>query len=130
MCIQMNTLDDVTSKRAIYLTMNKNKPILDGLSTRLAWARKRKNMTQGELADRSGVSRETIAKIETGIIKQPRNIAALASALDIEPAWLQFGAEAIDTLDNSVLEAAFILQSLSDDDREALLGTIRRFGKK
>lgn len=45
-------------------------------------------MTQQELANHSGVSRETIAKMENGHSAQVRTIKALAEALGVKPAEL------------------------------------------
>lgn len=49
--------------------------------------RKGKNMTQEELAEKSGVSRVTIADIERGIIRSTTigTLKKLADALDVSP---------------------------------------------
>ncbi len=53
---------------------------------RLRAVRESRFLTQGELAERSGVSRQTINRIEQGEI-EPRfkTIRALAAALGVEP---------------------------------------------
>jgi transcriptional regulator with XRE-family HTH domain len=48
-------------------------------------ARLRKAMTQAELAAASGVSRVTLARIETGGSAAPSTARKLAAALDVEP---------------------------------------------
>ncbi len=66
---------------------------MDTLGDRLEEARKRAVLTQAELATRAKVALVTVARIETGVIDNPRpsTIRALAEVLDIEPAWLLFG---------------------------------------
>jgi len=78
---------------------------LNSLGGRVATARKKLGLTQEKLGKESGLSRETIAKIETDVIKQPRNIKSLARALNVEPASLQYGSSTNEQF----------------DDREALL---------
>lgn len=50
-------------------------------------------MTQGQLAKLAGVSQGTIANIENGIRKQPRELLSIAKALQVHPEWLQSGKE-------------------------------------
>ena len=56
--------------------------------TRLRAARERRALTQGELAVKAGVSRQTVVKIERGIEPRPPTIRKLARALGVEPADL------------------------------------------
>jgi len=55
------------------------------LGDRLRMYRAKKRMSQEELAKASGVSRQTIAKIETGAIKSSTSatVIKLAKALDV-----------------------------------------------
>jgi transcriptional regulator with XRE-family HTH domain len=50
-------------------------------------------MTQEELADKAGITRMAISKIELGMTKKPRvdNLFALAKALKVSPDWLASG---------------------------------------
>lgn len=65
------------------------------MGERLAAARKRRVMSQEELAEAAGVPVVTISRIENGHTEAPRPSTArkLAVALDVEPAWLVFGGE-------------------------------------
>ena len=58
-------------------------PLKDNLKN----ARRRSALTQGELAERSGVGITTITRIESGHIPEPRvsTLRKLADALGIEP---------------------------------------------
>jgi transcriptional regulator with XRE-family HTH domain len=57
------------------------------IKDKLRDARRRAALTQGELADKSGVGITTITRIESGHITEPRvsTLRRLANALDIEP---------------------------------------------
>ena len=56
------------------------------LKDKLRNARRRAALTQGELADKSGVGITTITRIESGHITEPRvsTLRKLATALDLE----------------------------------------------
>ncbi len=66
------------------------------LGNRLRSARRRKGMTQEQLALQSGTSQTVIQKIENGKSLRPRKINEIAKVLDVNPAWLQFGAPHAD----------------------------------
>ena len=54
-------------------------------------------MSQEELAERSGVARDTISKLESGRRKAyPTTIRKLAAGLDVEPQLLVGGVEYLD----------------------------------
>lgn len=53
--------------------------------SRLRAIRERKALTQNELADMAGVSRQTVVKIEGGLEPRPPTIRKLAAALGVEP---------------------------------------------
>lgn len=60
------------------------------LKENLREARRRAALTQGELAEASGVGITTIVRIERGQIEEPRvsTLRKLADALDVAPADL------------------------------------------
>ncbi len=54
-------------------------------------------MSQEELAERSGVARDTISKLETGRRgAYPSTIRKLAAGLDVQPQMLMGGVEYLD----------------------------------
>jgi transcriptional regulator with XRE-family HTH domain len=54
-------------------------------------------MSQEQLAERSGVARDTISKLETGRRKAyPVTVRKLAAGLDVEPRLLLGGVEYVD----------------------------------
>ena len=61
------------------------------IGTRLREARISKELTQVELGKLAGTSQAVIQKIEHGKVWHPRVVAELAVALDVNPAWLQWG---------------------------------------
>lgn len=59
--------------------------------------RRRAVMSQEQLAERSGVARDTISKLETGRRKAyPMTVRKLAAGLDVEPRLLLGGVEYAD----------------------------------
>lgn len=56
--------------------------------SRLRAIRERKALTQDELAEMAGVSRQTVVKIEGGLEPRPPTIRKLAAALGVDPADL------------------------------------------
>ena len=64
---------------------------------RLRLLRRRAVMSQEQLADRSGVARDTISKLETGQRRAyPSTIRKLAAGLDVQPRMLMGGVEYLD----------------------------------
>lgn len=64
---------------------------MDTLKSRLKFARKEREMTQEQLAERSGLTQPDISKIERGLILKPSGLLALARALRCNPDWLDTG---------------------------------------
>lgn len=59
--------------------------------------RRRAIMSQEELAEKSGVARDTISKLETGQRRAyPSTIRKLAAGLDVQPQMLLGGVEYLD----------------------------------
>jgi transcriptional regulator with XRE-family HTH domain len=64
---------------------------------RLRLVRQEAVMSQEELAERSGVARDTISKLETGRRgAYPSTIRKLAAGLDVQPRMLMGGVEYLD----------------------------------
>ena len=97
-----------------------DKPNLGSLAERVKWARDRLGLTQADLAERIGASREFVTKVESGERIRPRNMDVLAKALQVSPAWLQYGAEEIDRLSKPAIELALAWQELSPEMQEAV----------
>ena len=64
---------------------------IDNVGSRLRMVRREKDLKQAELGGLVGTSQGSIQKIENGKSFRPRMIMELAEALDVSPAWLQFG---------------------------------------
>lgn len=64
---------------------------MNTIAERLKNAREAANLTQPELASKAGVSQGTIGNIESGIRKRPRDLLSIASALNVNPEWLETG---------------------------------------
>jgi len=61
------------------------------IGQRLRQTRLERSLTQEELAALAGTNQAVIQKIENGHSKRPRVLADLAVALEVNPAWLQWG---------------------------------------
>jgi transcriptional regulator with XRE-family HTH domain len=58
---------------------------------RIAWARKKRGLTQAQLAKAAGVSQSAIGSYEKGHREKPRELVAIAGALRVFPQWLDEG---------------------------------------
>lgn len=65
---------------------------LTGFGVRLQWARRHRAMRQVDLAEQSGITRNTINALENDQ-RSPRikTVCLLSTALNVEAAWLAFG---------------------------------------
>ena len=67
---------------------------METIGDRVRSARERKVWSQSELAERSGVAKVTITRIESGWSGKrpyPKTLRQLAEALGVDPAWLRGG---------------------------------------
>lgn len=64
---------------------------LDSFAERLIFLREERQLTQAQLAAKSGLSQATIGNLETGRNKGTKKILELANALQITPEWLIHG---------------------------------------
>ncbi len=68
---------------------------LETLGQRLRWTRNRKVWTLDELAEKSGVTKATLSRLENGRQgARQSTIRKLAQVLEVEPSWLLLGDEA------------------------------------
>jgi len=64
---------------------------LDSLGARLRYARKRLDMTQGQLAAAAGMNQSDVSKLERGDMLKTTAMARLCSVLRVAPEWLELG---------------------------------------
>ncbi len=76
------------SSETIVLSTQKS---LDTFAERLIFLREERQLTQAQLAAKSGLSQATIGNLETGRNKGTKKILELANALQITPEWLIHG---------------------------------------
>lgn len=101
-------------------------PLHETLADRLRRARKQKGWSQEFLASRADTSQAVIQKIENGKSLRPRNIERIAEALDVRPAWLMFGVNEVEDLDEEAVQVARAWSKLKEPERSAMKETIRR----
>lgn len=69
---------------------------METMGDRLEMTRRRRVLTQADLAKKAGVSLITVTRLESSNIEaNPRvdTVRRLAEALDVDPSWLLFGDE-------------------------------------
>lgn len=67
---------------------------METVGERLRWARNRQVWTLAELAERSGVMKATLSRLENGRQgARQSTIRKLAAVLEVEPGWLLLGDE-------------------------------------
>lgn len=96
------------------------------LADRLRRARKQKGWAQEFLAQRADTSQAVIQKIENGKSLRPRKIEHIADALNVRPAWLMFGVNEVEDLDEEAVQVARAWTRLKEPERSAMKETIRR----
>ena len=99
------------------------------LGGRLTFSRVEKGWTQHQLAAAVGTSQAVIQRIEAGKCNHPRILNELAEALDVSPAWLMFGVEVIDDLEQEAIETAKAWSRLMEPQRTALKEMIMRIAE-
>lgn len=61
------------------------------IAERIKQKRKTLKLTQAELANRVGMSQQSLQKIENGVTRHPRKIIELAAKLECTAEWLMYG---------------------------------------
>ena len=122
-----STVDVVNSR--VNDVSDGSRPVVATLATRLRSARKRLKWSQQDLANRAGTTQAVIQKIENGKSLRPRNIVAIAEALEVEPAWLMFGASETAELSPEAIEVAKAWSELSEPDRSNVMEQVKRLSQ-
>jgi len=77
------------------------------LALRLKQSRDKAQISQRELAKRSGLSQQLISKLENGLVESTTEVFRLAEALRVDPRWLATGKDAGKETENTA-EGPFI----------------------
>jgi DNA-binding XRE family transcriptional regulator len=64
---------------------------MESIGSRVKWARELRGLTQAALAKAACVLTSSIVDLEAGTRDRPRDLASLAFALGVRPAWLEDG---------------------------------------
>lgn len=99
------------------------------LGERLTFSRLEKGWTQHQLAAAVGTSQAVIQRIEAGKCNHPRILSELAGALDVSPAWLMFGVNVIEGLEQEAIETARAWSRLTEPQRTVLKEMILRIAE-
>lgn len=84
------------------------------LKDRIQEMRKKKGMTQQELAEKAGVTQGTIFHLESGRNKSSRNIVKIANALSVSTSWLLYG-DKVDKKNGNAIPSEFVLSPWDDE---------------
>lgn len=62
----------------------------DSISERIKKKRAELNLTQVELAEKTGIKQQSLQQIEAGVTKRTRFLFEIAKALGCDPHWLMY----------------------------------------
>jgi transcriptional regulator with XRE-family HTH domain len=103
------------------------------LGQRLKQARQYAKFSQIALAEKSGVSQQTISNIESGIQDKSTDVVQLAVACGVRPEWLGLGTgEMVDGLyveDEKIKKAVLLMQEMPDYAVDEALKSIDSMSK-
>lgn len=92
---------------------------------RLKEVRKNRGITQAKLADKVGVTRQTILQIEDGSTKSTSLTVKIAKALGADPTWLELGEGICDSnnvsLNKTEAEVVALFRQLNEEDKNSIL---------
>ena len=106
-----------------------HRPEAATLAARLREARKGHKWSQQDLANRAGTTQAVIQKIENGKSLRPRNVVAIAEALEVEPSWLMFGASETAALSPEAIAVAKAWSELSEPERSNMKDQLMRLSR-
>ena len=84
-------LANVGKIRGQILTDSELQTTRQGIGTRLKEARIALGLTQAELGNLAGFNQTVVQYVEDGVLRNPYVTSSLASALELTPAWIQWG---------------------------------------
>jgi transcriptional regulator with XRE-family HTH domain len=97
---------------------------MDTVGKRVRYARTQAGMTQQQLADRVGVSREAISLLEHDKSRSTKKAMEIAKALDVSPGWLLWGDKQLDRLTPEILQLALDLSEAPVETRAVVQALI------
>lgn len=112
-----------------YNKVTRAHPAAETLASRVRTARRRRGWSQQQLATRANTSQGVIQKIENGNSLRPRIIGAIAEALEVEPAWLVFGARETARLSPEAIAVAKAWSKLPEPERSSVRDSVMRLSK-
>ncbi len=120
---------EIVSSKASDISESEHRPVEATLATRLRSARKGLKWSQQDLANRAGTTQAVIQKIENGKSLRPRNVVAIAEALEVEPSWLMFGTSQTAALSPEAIAVAKAWSELSEPDRSNMKDQLMRLSR-
>lgn len=103
------------------------------LGDRLKQARKHAKLSQAALADKTGVTQQTISNIEQGIQDKSTDIVQFAIACGVRPEWLAIGqGEMVDGLyveSEKIKRAVVLMQEMPEYALDEAIASINSMAK-
>lgn len=102
------------------------------MGRRIAARRHELGLTQAELADKLGLSRQTVSMWESGTIQElrGRHLTILAQVLEVSDEWIVFGEErreiAAAADDDLLAELLRLVRRLPREDQQEILEQVRQ----
>ncbi len=87
----MQLSDQITTVLLLLTLLTQKERPVGTLGERVSSVREERGLSQASLAQKAGVSQGTIGNIESGARKRPRDLVAIAKALDVSADWLETG---------------------------------------
>lgn len=99
------------------------KQYLQTVGQRVAWARRKADLTQSQLADRVGVTQQQISALEKDKLCSPGKLLMMkiSKEVGVPAPWLLFGVEEIGNLSEAALRLALAWDRLPDSATKELV---------
>ena len=104
----------------IYNQKSREGTMVNTIGGRIEQVRIMRGLSQEELAKVANVSQQTISYIEQGKRDNPRSLNRIAAALGVPEAFLRYGEADLNTLDATVMDLAFRVARMTQEDQSKL----------
>lgn len=98
--------------------------LVNSIAERLKWARERLGLSQQQVAEVAKVTQGTIANIESGLRRNPRELIAIARAVRLEPLWLKEGTGPRESANVQTTEGSGVAGAPNTDETSAPKPTV------
>ena len=108
------------------MALKRKKISAESLGGRLRARRREVGYTKEQLVERADTTQAVIQKIENGKSLRPRKVDRIAGALEVKAAWLMYGDDRFDELDQEAQQIASGWARMAEPNQSALREEILR----